>query len=442
MTKIAGILPGDFSLVFLHSYAILVHIFEIRGIMMDYNLLLDLVTDIGYELALSGAETYRVEESVNRILGSYGISSEVFAIPNCLTVSIETPEGKPMTRMRRIGFHGNDLDAVERFSGLSRAICNRKPTPEDARQWLDQVRSMARVYSMPMYLLGDFLGAAGFGVFFGGNLVDGLCAGICGILVGLVSKFMDRLKANPFFSTISSSFLMALLAYSLGALGIAHNPDMVTIGALMILVPGLLFTNAMRDIIYGDTNSGTNRIVQVLLIAAAIALGTAAAWSASSAFFGTPVGVPTLENSAASQCLAALVGCIGFAILFNVHGPGVLLCVLGGTLTWAAYLAAFEISGSSLAAFFWSALFASFYSEIMARIRKYPAISYLVVSIFPLIPGAGVYYTMNYAVRGDMSMFASKGMHTAATAGLIAVGILLVSTAFRMLAEWKVMRKK
>ena len=76
----------------------------------------------------------------------------------------------------------------------------------------------------------------------------------------------------------------------------------------------------------------------------------------------------------------------------------------------------------------------------MARIRKYPAISYLVVSIFPMIPGAGVYYTMNYAVRGDMDLFASKGMHTAAVAGIMAVGILLGSTFFRMYSDWKAHR--
>jgi len=408
---------------------------------MDYNLLLDLATDLGYELALSGAETYRVEESINRVLGSYGVCAEVFAIPNCLTVSIETPEGKPMTRMRRIGFHGNDLDAVERFSGLSRAICNRKPSVSDARQWLEKVRTMGRIYSLPLYLLGDFLGAAGFGVFFGGSLTDGLCAGFCGIVVGLVNKCMDRLKANPFFSTITASFLMALLAYAMGALGLTKNPDAVTIGALMILVPGLLFTNAMRDIIYGDTNSGTNRIVQVFLIAIAIALGTAAAWQAAGSLWGIPVSTESIAYSAGVQCIASFVGCIGFSILFNIHGPGVLLCVLGGTLTWAVYSLAFYLGGSDLAAFFWSALFASVYSEVMARIRKYPAISYLVVSVFPLIPGAGVYYTMNYAMRGDMTAFTSKGMHTAATAGVIAVGILLASTAFRLLAEWKRQRK-
>jgi uncharacterized membrane protein YjjB (DUF3815 family) len=73
----------------------------------------------------------------------------------------------------------------------------------------------------------------------------------------------------------------------------------------------------------------------------------------------------------------------------------------------------------------------------MARVRKYPAISYLVVSIFPLIPGASVYYTMNYAVRGDMDSFASQGMHTIAIAGFMAVGILMMSTAFRIWSIWR-----
>ena len=94
---------------------------------MEICTLLDLAADLGYELAMSGAETFRVEESISRVLGAYGVEAEVFAIPNCLTVSILTGDGQPITRMRRIGHHGNDLDAVEKLSGLSRAICNRKP---------------------------------------------------------------------------------------------------------------------------------------------------------------------------------------------------------------------------------------------------------------------------------------------------------------------------
>ena len=206
---------------------------------------------------------------------------------------------------------------------------------------------------------------------------------------------------------------------------------------MMILVPGLLFTNAMRDIIYGDTNSGINRCVQVILIAMGIALGTASAWKVASFLWGTPVSVPGIQYSFAMQCFFAFVGCMGFVILFNIHGKGSPLCALGGALTWAVYLIALEGTGSELTAYFWSALFSSLYSEIMARIRKFPAITYLVISIFPIIPGAGAYYTMNYAVRGEMELFASRGMFTAAIAGVMAVGILLGSTVFRMYSDWK-----
>lgn len=407
---------------------------------MDYYKLLDVATELGYELAMCGAETYRVEESISRIMESYGLNAEVFAIPNCLTVSFETTEGKPMTRMRRIGYHGNDLDGVERFTGLSRAICNRKPTPEDAAEWLDYVRRTRRYHPLPVHYLGDFLGAAGFSLFFGGTWLDCIFSGFCGILVGMILKSLDKLKANPFFSTIAAAFALAFTAYGLSKFGLAINPDEIIIGALMILVPGLLFTNAMRDMIYGDTNSGVNRIVQVFLVAMAIALGTAGAWSLVADLWGDPIGVGAMIYGYAMQAFSCMVGCIGFAILFNIHGPGILICALGGTLTWAVYALTMFLGGSELMGYFWGAVFASAYSESMARIRKYPAISYLVVSIFPLIPGAGVYFTMNYAVRGEMALFASKGTYTAAIAGLMAVGILLVSTSVRLYNTWKMQK--
>ena len=405
---------------------------------MDYNTLLDLATDLGYELAMSGAETFRIEESITRVLSSYGVQAEAFAIPNYLVVSIITDSGKPITRMRRIGQHGNDLDSVEKFNGLSRALCNRKPEPKIGLEWLKMVKSQKIFYSRPAIYLGNFLGALGFALFFGGNWTDGICAGICGLLVGFINQFLEDMKANHFFRTRAAAFAMSLLAYIMSVIGIAPNVDAVVIGTLMLLVPGLLFTNAMRDIIYGDTNSGVNRIVQVLLIAVALALGTGAAWNVIASIWGAPVSADSIVHSLGAQCLYSFLGCLGFAFLFNIHGPGALLCTLGGVLAWILYDVVYRISGSDLIAYFWAALGSSFYAEIMARIRKCPAIAYLVVAIFPLIPGAGVYYTMNYAVQGQMDAFASSGMHTAATAGIIAVGILLASTVFRMWTLWKV----
>ena len=63
---------------------------------MDYYLLTDLAATMGYHLAMSGAETFRVEDTIHRILRAYGVECEVFAIPNCVSVSLEAANGKPL----------------------------------------------------------------------------------------------------------------------------------------------------------------------------------------------------------------------------------------------------------------------------------------------------------------------------------------------------------
>lgn len=409
---------------------------------MDYQLILKLTCGIGYELAMNGAETFRIEESISRILSAYDVKGEAFSVPNMLIVTVEDQDGDPITKMQRISFHGNDLDAVERFSGLSRKICFCKPSPQEAYELLQQEIRSKKTYKPYILLLAHFMAAGGFALLFGGGWWEAFLSGICGIIVGIINGFMGRWKANLFISTISASFLMAFFAYALGATQIVGNPDPVIIGALMLLVPGLLFTNSMRDILYGDTNSGITRLFQVLLIALAISLGTAVAFNASSALFGMPRELGPVKGQFFLTSLGAFLGCTGFSLIFNIHGPGGLLCSLGGVLTWVCYLLGLEAGFSPVLSYFLSTVFCAIYAEIMARVRKYPAISYLVVGLFPLIPGSDVYYTMNYAVRGNTEMFNRHGMFTAAVAGVMAVAILLISTAFRIHTAWRLQRRK
>lgn len=404
---------------------------------MDHEILLDLAAELGYRLAMSGAETYRVEDSIQRVLAAYDISSEVFAIPNCITISLRTPDGKSATRIRRIGYHGNDLDSVEKYNSLSRKICSEKPEPSVAVQWLTETRASRLTYKLWPQLLGHILGASGFAILFGGNWQDAICAGLCGLLIGLTGWFLEKFKTNNFFKTIVSAYMMTFVACICGATGLAYSTDMVVIGALMLLVPGLIFTNAMRDIIFGDTNSGINRIVQVLLIAAAIAIGTGVAWNLASSLWVLPEPPLPLNHGIFVQLLACVIGCAGFSIIFNIHGRGGLLCILGGAITWFAYRLASYFGCSELLCYFLSSVVAAIYAEIMARVRKYPTISYLVVSIFPLIPGAGIYYATNHLVLGNMTDFATQATHTVAIAGVIAVGILAVSTIVRLWYELK-----
>lgn len=404
---------------------------------MDYYLLADLAVKIGHKLAVSGAETFRVEETMRRIIASYGIDGEAFAIPGAVAVSFEAANSKPLTIMKRVGFHGNDLEAVEKINALSRRICTEVPEPREAERWFSDTLTGMRSYSVPIYYFGSFIAAAGFCCVFGGSPRDWLWAGLCGLVIGLVTRIMDKFEVNPFFSTIAASFLMAIPAYIAAGLGLAYCAPATIIGALMLLVPGLLITNSMRDIIYGDTNSGITRIVQVLLSAFAIAMGTAAALSITQPVFGHALSAPAMSWPVWLQCAATFIACSGFFIVFNVHDWGSILCALGSALTWFAYLMFQRLGFGVFMANFCAEVIAAVYAESMARMRKYPATSYLVISSIPLLPGAGIYYTMSYGLSGEGQLALSKGLETAGIAGSLAVGILLVSTIFRMAGSHK-----
>ncbi len=130
--------------------------------------------------------------------------------------------------------------------------------------------------------------------------------------------------------------------------------------------------------------------------------------------------------------LFAFVGCGGFAVIYNIHGGGILICAFGGALGWLTYLLSAPLLQSDIIQTFAAAVAISIYAEIMARLRKCPVTGYLLVAIFPLVPGGGIYYTMEHAINGETGAFLSSFLHTLGIAGALAVGVLLVSSVVRM----------
>ena len=236
---------------------------------MDSDKLLNLATSLGCLLAESGAEISRVEESVYRLLQAYqGKDAQVFAIPSCLIVSLMAEDGRPVTRMRRISAHGTDLELLESCNALCRQLCRTVPP-------LDEARAMVGPRPAAV-LLGYCIAPAFFCPLFGGGFWDSLSAFFCGLVVGTCLLFGGRwLGSNSFLRTLVCSGIASLLSLLLVRAGLGNNVDLVTIGVLMLLVPGVALTNAMREIVAGDTYSGLSRTAEAILIATGIALGAA-----------------------------------------------------------------------------------------------------------------------------------------------------------------------
>ncbi len=400
---------------------------------MEYRILMELASELGTRLAVAGAETYRIEESIVRVLAAYGLDSRVYSVPNSLFITIMVPGELPITQLCRMKNMGTDLDAVEKYNNFSRAVCEKKPDPRVALQWLEETDRAREAYSFPIVLLGHILVASGLCVFYGGSLTDTVCAGLCGLFLGLFDTFLGKFNSNAFFQKIASGFAMALFAYILAEFGFSRNIDTSVIGTLMLLVPGLLFTNSLRDMIFGDINSGVNRAVTAFLIAAAVALGTAAAWNTAQHLWGIPDAPDPLNHSPLVTCLGTAVACTGFLFVWNIHGAGKWVCPVGGFLTWAVFCFARDLGFGYAMCCLFGTIFAAAYAEVMARIRKYPAISYLVIGLISLIPGSNIYYTAQQAVQGNMDGFIREGTLTLITAGVMAVGIILVSSAARII---------
>ena len=408
-----------------------------------YEELLEFAVSLANKLQACGAETYRVEETINRIVAAYGVERvDAFVIPSCIMASLETDDGRIITKIRRLKSGETMLDGIERFTALSRKICAEKPGMQEARRLLRETEKKVCRYPLWIYYLSAFFIGAGFGIFFGGGILEALAAGISCMAIGASLRFMGKLHANTFFTSFVCSFILGLVANVLTAVGFCKNADIAVIGAIMLLVPGFLFTNSLRDVIYGDTMSGLNRLVQVLIIAVALAFGTSSGVSLARYIFpNIAAGMAPIDHPLYIQCIAGLMGTLGFGLMFNMHGRGIPFALLGSIISWPVCVLAMRLGLAEPVAYLLGAAASSFYAEIMARIRKFPATSYLMCALVPLIPGSGIYYTMDFIRRGMLQEAYDKGMATAAIAGSMAVGVLLVSTGFRMWSVWKNNRK-
>ena len=210
---------------------------------------------------------------------AYGVAdAQVFAIPNCLIVSLTQPTGQPVTRVCRIPAHGIDLDHLELCNGLCRTLCRDTPPLEQALEQVSRIPGNRPIYSERAIILGHFLVGAFFTPFFGGNLLDSLCGGLCGVAIALSTRLLRHIAgSSAFFHTLLSAALSSFLAQLLVRFGAAGNVDAITVGALMLLVPGVSLTTSMREVMAGDMVSGVTRLAESLLTATAIALGTGAA---------------------------------------------------------------------------------------------------------------------------------------------------------------------
>ena len=400
----------------------------------EQRLLVSRALDIGERMLLSGGEVSRVEDTVSRILKSYGAERvEVFTILSFISLTAVFDEENVLTENRRVSIvaYSNDFTRLEQLNALSRRICQERLSLDDMARQLSAIdlpprqKQWHEVYLM----LGYFLSGFSFALFFGGTWRDALAASLCCLAVWFLNWFLKRAALQRLFHAFFVSFIAGTLSYLAILVGLGEHPGQVMMAVIMVLIPGIAITNAMREVLISDTISGILRLVEALLIASAVAFGFALAMFVFKDRFPQEIFASLSADLLWLQVLAAATGTLGFAILFNSRPRRLVFGALGGGLTWVVY---YLLAGQIASDFLCVALAATFgavYAEIMARVCKAPATVFTILSEIALIPGGSLYITMHHLVGGRQAQALQYGMHTVMVSLAIALGIVFI-TAF------------
>ena len=262
---------------------------------------LELVTRIGEVLLKNGGEIFRVQQTMQLVAKAYGIPGfQVYVLANGLFVSMQE-EGRTITRpvesgdaagqehlfgqehlasrahlasqVRYVPLSSVHLGRVAAVNNLSREIVAQKYKVEEASRKIEQIDKLPFTSNAVQTLMSG-LGAGAFCILFGGSLLDSAAAFLSGLVLWIFVLFLTARGANKIMVNILASALvtaMGVLFFHLFSFG--DSMDMIVIGSIVPLLPGVPLTNSIRDYLNGDYLSGTIRMIDAVLVACCIALG-------------------------------------------------------------------------------------------------------------------------------------------------------------------------
>lgn len=395
---------------------------------MDYELLLHEIINIGKEMIKSGAESDRAEDSMYRMLESYGMDHcSVFAIQSDIQATIKPINGQFITQIRRIHKISFNYDRLDYLNNLSRYICEHRPSVDEIHEKFEEVMNRKQQAPFLKYV-SAILGGVGFGVYFGCDLVDALVATIiCALVQVYFGEVISKKENNIVVNNLVLSFASASLVFILGKIGVGHHPDRIILGLSMVLISGLGVTNGIRDTLNKAFLAGIINIANAVLGAVAISCGIGLAMLCFDGFMYEMYIAPSILVQLISCGLASL----GFALLFKTSVKQSIYAGIGGLINCGCYLIVLELYNSYFMAVFAGAAFVAGYAFVMSRIHRSPTTIFLTTSIMPVIPGATLFYMMHGFVQKDFALASHQAFVLMQTCIAIAFGFLLVDIVTR-----------
>ena len=249
--------------------------------MTDNQKTLDLAYEAGSILLENGAEISRVEETMHRIADHFGVEDEsFFVLSNGIMAT-----GKDYARSKFIPIKGASLDKVVAVNQLSREVEQGECSLEQLEQRLKAIRAMKAKPAWEQ-ILASAVGSAAFCIIFGGGFMDCLASFVAGLVLWIYMLFVVSKRLSRIVGTASGGLLATLICFGMYRLGLGEHLSNMIIGAIIPLIPGVAFTNGIRDMANEDYIAGTTRLLDAMLTFFCIAFGVALAFMLDDNIFG------------------------------------------------------------------------------------------------------------------------------------------------------------
>ncbi|MCR5665204.1 MAG: threonine/serine exporter family protein [Eubacterium sp.] len=389
----------------------------------------DCVIEAGKILMESGAEIYRVEETMRHMAASLEVNHfHAYVVNRGITASGVNCKGERVASVTSVPETNIHLGKIEAVNALSREIEQKKnATAEEVATKLQAIEYMEKPH-LAAVLIAYFLGAGCFSYAIGSTALDSLCSAVIGLVMGLVLEWVGRYIKTGVLLTIIGSAVITVLANYICLSGIGEHRGLIILGTLMLLVPGATFTNSVREFSQNNHATGLTLLMSALLTCIAISSGVALTTDLLPfAEQMTSVFSTSIDSiwEVVGRTVMAGVGTVAFAYLF--HAPKKYFLDLGilGAVSWMIYLLLAMKFDMVVFLIFVPALFAAVMSRILSVKRKCPITIFLSTSIFPLIPGLSFYRAIYFFMTGTTALAGAYIQSCFISAFAIALSIVI-----------------
>lgn len=254
---------------------------------IDIKKVVNFALDAGRILLKNGAEIFRVDETIQRICKRFHVEEvDTFVLSHAIFINAEREGEEVYSKIKHIPLSGANLEIVAEVNDLSRKITAGMMNLDEAIDELDKIEHMPTKKKYQLVLAAG-VGASAFGYLLGASAMESICAFFIGCVLYIWVLFAGRHRLSKIIVNIFGGILITAMAVMMYVVvPVPMKIDGMIIAAIMPLVPGVAFVNAIRDIADSDFLSGTVRMIDALLVFVYIATGVGLALGVFSNWIG------------------------------------------------------------------------------------------------------------------------------------------------------------